>query len=604
MATSDPDALASAANSVVSRWENQATTFINDLRTLASTQFSPNLADPRLPVAFTTRDNEMRTAIDSAPTKPSGLAFVSPSDVGEAPTISIRDATVVAVPTFSEAAPQLDLPVRPAQQTSVRPQEPTLKSVSAPISPVITLPTPPTLSGVSFPSAPSIELPIFSQSFPEEQDFLLQTTSFGWVEPELPTPLIDEATSKLLGDLQNGGYGIEPLDEDLLWERARDREVRQGQQAEQQVLDTFANRGYELPPGAAQAGAHRAYTESQRNLSEANREIAVARAALFRETRQFAITQGTTIDATRLQHAGFRMERALNAARFSAEFAVAVHDAAIRAYNARVQAYASYVQGYRAVLEAQLTQVQIFSEQVRAAVAQQQSQQVAVDLYRALVSASQAEVGLYETQVRAVVAEIDAERIKLQAFSAQVDAYATEVRANAVQFDAYEAGVRGELAKAQVFQTQVEAYRTQVQASSVESDIQNRQVQVDIAKAQAEVAAYATEVDAYRGRITGESARVDALVREYAADQGAFSATLQAWEGLTRATIAEIEAVSRQLVNEVQLEQSNARLQLEAAVEGARRRFEAANSGTALTQAFVELAQESLGLLSAKIEEV
>ena len=599
---SDANALAQFGQQTASQWMDQATGFVNVLTQLAASEFRPELVDASLPRTFTTREQEMRSAIDRTPIRPQDPNFAPPSDPGGLTVSSIREAVNVAVPTFSTAAPALNLPVRPEFVVPDKPVAPNIRDIAVPTAPNIELPETPVLQAVSFPDAPAIQLPIFSAAPPVEPEFLLQTRSFEWVEEPFEVPNIDAARALMRQDLEQGGYGIHPDDEEALWERARDRELRQGQADEVEATRSFASLGYPMPPGAMAKRMDDARRGAQERLSEASREISVTRADLFRQARRFAVEQSVAIDSVRLTQHGFKMERSLNAARFAAEFAIAVYDAEARVYNTKVQAFSTLVQAYSVQLQAELAKMEIYRTEVQAAAEKSRAQLTQVQLFATIIQAAQTRVSLFESQVRAASLEADMERIKLDQFRSQIEAFVGEVRANALTLDAYQGAIRGELAKVQVFDTQVRAFATQVQAAGIESDVRNRNVTVDIERRRAEIAEFAARIEKYRSDVSAETARVGAQVQLFASDTDLYRASMQAWEGLTRVGIAELNNLSRKFEQEVAFEQANSRLQLEAVVESARRRFDAANAGTDVVKAFSEMAGNSMGYLLARIK--
>jgi hypothetical protein len=599
----DPNAVFQFAQQTAAQWNDQAVNFVATLTDLAASEFVPQLADARLPVVFNSFAADMRARVDVRPGKPSGMAFQAPGAPPNLAVSGIREAVNVAIPDFTEAAPQLNLPAQPGFAIPPKPAAPDVQTVSVPAAPDIQLPEAPTVKVIAFPDAPSVQLPTLSATPPEEPDLLLQTTEFEWVEPPLGVPLLDRAGEITLDEMNEGGHGIHPNDEESLWERARDRELRQAQAQEEDAFGAFSSLGHSLPTGALARRIDELRRDAQGRISDANREISVVRADLFRQARQAALERAVNIDSVRLTQHGFRMERALNAARFGAEFGIAVFDAQARVFNIRVQAFDTFVRAYNAQLQGELAKVEIFRTQVQAAAEQQRAEMIQVELYSAIVNAARTRVQIFESQVRAASLEMDVERLKTEVFRSQIEAFVAEIRGNAIALDAYQAAVRGELAKLEVFQTQVGAFSARVQAAGIESDVRNRNVSVDIARRQSEIAQFQAEVQRFQAQLAGETARVEALLREYGADTEVYSAAMRAWTGLTSVTLGEVENLSRKFEQEVAFEQSNARLQLEAVVEAARRRFDAANAGSSVVQAFSEMAGQSAGFLLAQIEE-
>jgi len=107
----------------------------------------------------------------------------------------------------------------------------------------------------------------------------------------LASDAFDEATNWLVNSITNGGTGISPAVEDMIWQRDRDRVIADGARVESQTLNEFASRGYDLPPGVM---AHR-IVESRFNqtskLQESSRDAAIKQAEMEVENLRFAVEQ-------------------------------------------------------------------------------------------------------------------------------------------------------------------------------------------------------------------------------------------------------------------------------------------------------------------------
>lgn len=127
--------------------------------------------------------------------------------------------------------------------------------------------------------------------------------------------VFDSVTSKVLGDLQSaanqffssflspndygmgswasqvfsGGSGLPPHVEGQIWERARSRALTSAHQAGEQVLATFAARGFPLPPGAAQHQISMSNQQALEETSAAGREASIKNAELHLESTKTAV---------------------------------------------------------------------------------------------------------------------------------------------------------------------------------------------------------------------------------------------------------------------------------------------------------------------------
>lgn len=120
--------------------------------------------------------------------------------------------------------------------------------------------------------------------------------------------LLDELYRKIYNDLVNGGYGIEPEDEEALWNRARDRELKNIDVSINDIMDKASAFGYVLPPGVVLNTIQESIDKAQYNLSELNREITIKRADLFRDNRRFAIDTARQLSEQLIGLTKFKIE--------------------------------------------------------------------------------------------------------------------------------------------------------------------------------------------------------------------------------------------------------------------------------------------------------
>lgn len=107
--------------------------------------------------------------------------------------------------------------------------------------------------------------------------------------------IADALYTVVYADLTVGGYGITEGDETALVNRVRDRELRTTAEAIAEIQNKAAALGYTVPPGEMLAAVAEVIVKSKQNISEANREVYVKRAELYRDNRKFTIEQAQAI---------------------------------------------------------------------------------------------------------------------------------------------------------------------------------------------------------------------------------------------------------------------------------------------------------------------
>jgi hypothetical protein len=145
------------------------------------------------------------------------------------------------------------------------------------------------------------------------------TTQFVWNEQMYDAPLLKKARDIILFDLTNGGYGLDPRDEQALWERAKDREAQNANNAIQDFQRSISARGFSIPSGAMLAGLQKVQQQSRGAISTHNRDISIKRADMYVQARQFALTTGINAEQYLINYHSNYADRTLNSLRLMLE---------------------------------------------------------------------------------------------------------------------------------------------------------------------------------------------------------------------------------------------------------------------------------------------
>lgn len=486
--------IVSGAQSYASGWVNRADSLMAAFNSLANA----GLNWSAIPDGYVDLKESPYTYLSIAAEPPS--AFVpkevtldSPKDFVP-PTFSTINT--IPLPNVNISVPTINLPVAP---TVVLPDAPTVDAhfnmPVIPQAPVLDTPVLDTLNNVVIPNAPVIDLPTFAAIAPTVVDLDPPSNTFAFAEEKYESAMLDALKAKLLDDLQNGGYGIEPADEAALWDRAREREATNTAQAIEEIDSAFAARGFMQAPGALFSALEGVITKAQQAANSLSRDIALKRADLYVQNRQFTIQQVKDVEQVLLGfHAG-QMERLLNAEKYLVDFAIAAYNAKVASFNAKLEAYKTEGQVFESKLRAAVEVVNVYRSQVDAARVQSEVNRSIVDTYRARMEAVSAAVNLYRVQMEAAQIHAGIERTRLDALKAAVDAYVATVQGKTAEFGLYRAQIEGELAKVQAFDVQVKAKTLQIDAAKAQSAIASANTTREVEVANAKIATHRLLLD-------------------------------------------------------------------------------------------------------------
>lgn len=473
------------------------------------------------------------------------LPAVAPPSV---PTISFGDVPEINIPEFNVSPPLIDIPARPTVTLPDPPgSQPPFISPPLPESPTYDLPIAPTLSVISVPDAPNIQLPSFYAA-PPELTFSPPENSFAWAEIEYESALLDEVKAKLLSDLINGGYGIEPDDELQLVDRAIEREATQALQAEAEITRQYATRGFVLPPGALAEALQLARHTAQRQANSLNRDITLKRADLYVDNRKFALQQSTQVEQLLLGYHGAMMERLLNAAKYTSEAAIQFFNTQVETARIQLEQYKTEASVFEILLRAKHEELEIYRAQLDAARLRGDLDRLAVENYRALLQGVETLANIFRTRMEGARIAADIERLKLDAYRASIDAYVATIKGQEISLQVYEAAIRGEEAKSRVFDTQARAYAAVVDGKKAQNEVIMARVRTDIERANAQLSLYNAQNTQYKTQFDGEIDVQRLIMQGFDGDIRAFSARAQSLEAIGRLGIANFAGNSADFI--------------------------------------------------------
>lgn len=529
------------------------------------------------------------------------LSFVLP-DAPQAPDIEIPTNLIdVDVPKFTSKAPTLNFPNRPTNSVAPNvPNAPALTDIVLPVKPAYTVPGAPTVAGIQLPDVPAVNIPALVASAPTTT-LDPPSFAFAFAEEAYASALLDPLKAKLLQDLQNGGYGIEPDDEERLFDRARERAQRQGRSASQRITSEFAAAGFDIPPGALMAAQEAAIEEMNDIVAETSRDITLRRSELYVQNRQFTITEVRALESVLMQFHASKMERALNVAKAIADVGQAIYQGMVARYNAQWDAYRTAGQFYETQVRAELAKLDVYKTQMEGKRLEVEIQGKRVDIYEAQLRGLQVVQLLYKTDVEAALAVGDVNKQKIETFKAQVDAYIASMRAKELEFSVYRVGVEGETARINAYRAEADAFESTVRAEKTRAD-------VSIAVADQYNKRGELQLNAYRAQIAEFEAELRAITETLRLSRDVYGVDITAFESVTRALsesfrlrLQEIDSNNRWSTNLMQERIRNAQLQVSASQAKLNLQNNAAQFGAQFYADRIAAVQNTLQALISQI---
>lgn len=159
--------------------------------------------------------------------------------------------------------------------------------------------------------------------------------------------------AKLQTMLSDGVTGLDETVEELLWERARQRQELQNIAQYDEANQYFSSRGYVLPPGALAGRLAEISVEIERNNANINNDITVEQARLAQANTHFMLEKGalivmeemkTSMDAVLKQNEKMIQSYSLSVEKFKQDMAVEIAE-----MESTAKVYSTQADVFRAV---------------------------------------------------------------------------------------------------------------------------------------------------------------------------------------------------------------------------------------------------------------
>ena len=502
---------------------------------------------------------EVKVADVPAPTRPAAPVANPPSiNLGDAPVFSPPNLSMPSAPDDINidallndldlgdlgelpeppTAIPINIPEAPGMADIAVPQRPEIDTnVELPAAPAIVMPEMEALERITLPAFEFPELPTFDAAPPNADGITVPDVFINWAEPAYESEVLDDLQAKVKA-MMAGGTGLPAPIEEALFARARERDSAETTRAVQEAVDTWAARGFSMPPGMLAKQSAVIREQGRLKASELNRDILIQAAQWEIENIRFAVQQGMALEQLTQNLYENMAKRLFEVARFGAESQINVFNARVSLFNAQNAAFGTLAQVFRTRLDAALAKLTAYKAAVDGQVALGQINQQRVEVFKAKLAGVQSTVEVFTSLMRGAQVRADVIKNQFDAYRADVQAFAEQVGAEKAKFDAYESRVKGEAAKAGVLESQSRAYAATVQAVTNKAEIKVKGAQIKMEAARTKVSKFLADVDGFK-------ARIDASLREVLHGTQVYQAQVEGWRAKTNAVVADAEMQSR-----------------------------------------------------------
>lgn len=164
--------------------------------------------------------------------------------------------------------------------------------------------------------------------------------SFDYTDEEYSSYVLSLLQAKVAYDLEHGTSGIDPEQEEALFQRARDREMRVALAAVENAALPYVISGLTMPPGAMLAAMQVKSDEANDRIIAASREIMIEREKLYVAGRNATFVAATSLEQINSALYTATMARSLDAAKARLQAVIDIFTAEAKGVEAIADVYA------------------------------------------------------------------------------------------------------------------------------------------------------------------------------------------------------------------------------------------------------------------------
>lgn len=483
----DPAGIVAYAESRTSAADN----YIVRLGQLSGSLAAPTITPitttiPNAPTPITTPLPDMQDIVWIAPGMPTSFSG----------TLSV-DALMPE--PFDDDPPALIIPAAPTENLGTIPDAPGIEltfdyptlDFSLPAAPSLLSISVSRFNGLDLPAAPDDTVPELTLVAPSIREY---TPGAGYT-----SSLLTALKATLEDRIVNGGTGLAPDVEQAIWDRGREREVRQFQD-QLDELERLAGMGFALPTGIYLDARLKLQTEAAAQIVGHSREVMIKQAELEQQNVQRALELAINLEGKLMDYTNAVEQRIFESCRYATEAGISIYNARVQTYSAYLDAYKTKIEIYKARIQGELAKVDAYKTEIEAERAKAEVNSALVDQYKAQIQAALANVDVYKAQVDIIRTKAEIEKTKVEVFGEQVKAYSTKVNAYTANVEAFRARIQAEVSKQEAYKSRVSVYSAQVDAAA-------KVVDAKVAEFKGNLEAKQIEWEAYKAQVEAESER-------------------------------------------------------------------------------------------------
>lgn len=355
--------------------------------------------------------------------------------------------------------------------------------------------------------------------------------------------LLEAIKAKLLTMLQTGLW-LDDATTQAMYDRARAREDINATKAYNEVLTSFASKGFSQPSGVLAKELAAARETNQLALSNINRELMIKEMESRLEAVKLALAQGVDLEKALLQAHDSMLRRTLEAQKAQLDAAVQTYNMFVAEYDVKAKIFNTRMLAWEAETKYEIQRIEARKAEVEAYKAEWGGYEAhaRAEASKADVNASMAKA--YEAEIRAAMETVSIQKANadievanaqivtanLNTYRADLEAWGEDIKRSYRDFTRYELEMKGEVAAHDANKAYTAMFADTVQAYTATMNAKTHMVS-------ARIEAIKAESDKFRAKVEGEVARLrtvldknSSMAEEFKAKAQMYSTDMGKWQ--------------------------------------------------------------------------
>lgn len=437
----------------------------------------------------------------------------------------VSEISLPEAPEFFADLPIINSFLEPELLQLAYPDAPDIEAIVLPDDINLEIPPVPDIQDFDIPDLMAVVLPEFADTFTSSVS--MPEIQFYWSETEYQSALLTSLRQGLVDLVVGDAYGVTPLVEVELADRAKLRETYLFHETVESVCRMVSSRGFRIPQKSFEKHVQHALGDTLIKANSFQRYLDILVADLQQKNLEFSLRSSVQLEGRLMELHNDIQRRSLEVAKYSVDTLLNIFQAKVRLFEADVAVFQIKTDVFKTLIAAQLAKLEVFKTELEVQRARLQLNESKVRVYLGQLEGVKSLIDLFKARVEAANAIVEVNNARIDMYEARLRGFDAAVSAKVSEYAVFSAKVKAQVQKVDIFKAQADAYKSSVQAyeslveaGALQSDFEFKQ------EIEFPLEVYKSRVEAFRATVEAEVARINAGTEKFKAEVDLYSAAL------------------------------------------------------------------------------